>query len=439
MTSSGMSIVSTDVSSINCPSANTISSTVMGINSLTTGETARNVLGTNDVSTLPVSLPLIGYELNVVVSGANSVNSANSNTSLPIVSTDNVLGRNPLAADTNSSPAMGINSPVTDETASKVLGTNDASAIPVSSPLIGLNNESEGVVLGANNTESVLNNMSVTTKDATNNQLDDTNEMCENINVPNIVPSLYPNNVYQDHNYDVNTGDTLHENSDCEMYMQGDPHLDASLSGALEKLSVAELSVIDTLVSLHMISDLYGNSGNYIHQDHNYHMMYNDNNTHVPPLIGKTENSAQLNLDSSIDGLQCDQCEIDNSVHDILLTMENPSVEQVNVQSVTFTVSSSDGSDLLCSPGAGVLGTNTPYLTSSSEFEGFMKTDLETAATKYAKQQCVIDSNKYDNEGDHVSAKNMIGTNNTLSCEMGINTNCIDTDSTSVMGANSVP
>ena len=68
-----------------------------------------------------------------------------------------------------------------------------------------------------------------------------------------------------------------------------------------------------------------------------------------------------------------------------------------------------------------------------------MKEDLETSLTKCTNQQCVIGSNKYDTEDDHVSVKSMMGTNNTLLCEMGLNTDDTDTGVYSMMGVYSAP
>ena len=165
----------------------------------------------------------------------------------------------------------------------------------------------------------------------------------------------------------------------------------ASLSGALEKLSVAELSVIDTLVSLHMITGLVKNSTDYVHTDHNYYMMYNSKNTQEPLVAERIENFVSSDCTLSIDGLhgshsKPNDCEIDNSVHDILLTMEYPLTEMANNQSIPEINSSSEGTDHIYSPRASVLATNTLHLTSSSKSEGFTKEDLEISLTKCANQ-----------------------------------------------------
>ena len=224
------------------------------------------------------------------------------------------------------------------------------------------------------------------------------------------------------------------------MNVQGDPYLDASLSGALEKLSVAELSAIDTLVSLHIITE---NSMDYVHTDHNYYMMYHNNNTQGPLVAERTENLVTSACISSTDDSQrsasrLNNCEIDNSVHDILLSTEYHITEMENNQLTPEINSSTEETNHIYSPKASVLGTNTLHLTSSSEFEGFTKEDLEILLTKCANQQCVIGSNEseYDTEDDHVSVKSVMGINQSPLCEMGLN---IDNMDTGLMGVYSTP
>ena len=270
----------------------------------------------------------------------------------------------------------------------------------------------------------VLNNMSLPREDVTDNRIEGCkNMMCQNNNTPDCELWLNSETVYQKQSNVVNINDTSHENSDYVMDEYGDPYLDVSLSGALEKLSVTELSVIDTLVSLHMISRLGENSTNYaVHTDHNYHMMNNVNSTQVPSATSITSNLVPSECNLSSDCLPEDlndlndhnNCEIDNSVHDILLNIENPLKEPVNNPPDLGISNSSEETDHTHSPRAGVLGTNTLYLTSSSEFEGFTKEDLETPLTRCTNQQSVIGINIDDTDHNHTSAKSATGINNTL-------------------------
>ena len=259
----------------------------------------------------------------------SSITVASSLTSIN-VSIDNTLGINLASAITNSPAVMGLNSPANGGTTYNVSGKNNALASPITSPLMGLNSTVNGVVSGANEVESALSDTLMPAEDVINNRKV---VSTQNNNTLNCVPCLNSGNVNQDHSSEVNM------NSDYEMDVHGDPYLDVSLSGALEKLSVAELSVIDTLVSLHMITGHGETSIDYVHTDHNYYMMYNSNNTHVPLVAERKENFVPSDCTSSDDGLhgnptKHNDCKIDNSVHDILLTMENPSMETTNNQSV---------------------------------------------------------------------------------------------------------
>ena len=250
---------------------------------------------------------------------------------------------------------------------------------------------------------------------------------------------MNPKTVYQEQSNFVNINDMSHEDSGYIMGEYGDPYLDASLSGALEKLSVTELSVIDTLASLHMISSLYDNSPNYTkHTDHNYHMRNNVNITHVPSVTPITTNLTLLECNLSSEQLPQNlnddkNCEIDNSVCDILLNIVNPLEEMVNNPPALSSSSSSEELGHTNSSRTGVLGTNTLCLTSSSEFEGFTKEDLETPSIRHTTQHSAICINIDDT--DHTS---MTGINNTLpTSEMGININDTDQCHTSVTGINS--
>ena len=51
----------------------------------------------------------------------------------------------------------------------------------------------------------------------------------------------------------------------------------------------------------------------------------------------------------------------------------------------------------------------------------------------------MIGSNENDTEDGHVSVKSATGTNNTLLCEMGLNTDNTDTGVYGMMGVNSAP
>ena len=124
--------------------------------------------------------------------------------------------------------------------------------------------------------------------------------MGRNITIPDCELGINPETVYQERGTFVNINDTLLEDSDYVMGEYGDPYLDASLSGALEKLTVTELSVIDTLASLHMIPSLYENTPNYIeHTDHNYHMRNDVNIKHVPTVKPITTNMTLSECNSS--------------------------------------------------------------------------------------------------------------------------------------------
>ena len=344
----------------------------------------------------------------------------------------NMLGKNLELTSPLVSPLMDLNSLENSVPSCDVLGKNLKLTSPLVSPLMGLNSPENSAVTGVNDAELTPCDASMPLEDISKNPIVGSKQ---NNTALNSVPSLNPVNNNLDHSSDVNIC-----NSDCEMNVHGDPYLDVSLSGALEKLSVTELSVIDTLISLHMITE---NSTDYVHTDHNYYMMYCSNNMQEPLVTERTENLVTSACIFSTDDLQgsasrLNDCEIDNSVHDILLSTEYQITEMDNNQSMPETNSSSEGTNHIYSPKAIVLGINTLHLTSSSEFEGFTKEDLEILLTKCANQQCVIGSNEneYDTEDDHVSVKSVMGTNKTPLCEMGLN---IDNTDTGMMGVNSTP
>ena len=65
-------------------------------------------------------------------------------------------------------------------------------------------------------------------------------------------------------------------------------------------------------------------------------------------------------------------------------------------------------------------------LTSSSEFEGFTKEDLEPPCVMGAINSCVLGTNMENRDPDLIS---MTGTNTNLSCVSGINSNTFDISS----------
>ena len=207
---------------------------------------------------------------------------------------------------------MGLNSALIGN----VLGTNVEAVLTIAASVMGLNSAVIGSASGTNvevvsthvesaistvytdnelKEDSVLNTMSSSREDVTEANLNriegGKNVMGQNITTPDCELCMNPETVYQEQSNFVNINDMSHEDSDYVMGEYGDPYLDVSLSGALEKLSVTELSVIDSLASLHMISSLGENPPNYAaHTDHNYHMRNNVNSTHVPSVTPITTN-----------------------------------------------------------------------------------------------------------------------------------------------------
>ena len=231
------------------------------------------------------------------------------------VPADTMSAKNYASAVTNSPVAMGKNNPTNGATSCNMLGKNLELTSLLVSPLMGLNSPENSAVTGVNEAELTPSDTSMPLEDESKNPIVGSKQ---NNTASNSVPSLKPVNTNLDHSSDVNICD-----SDCEMNVHGDPYLDASLSGALEKLSVTELSVIDTLVSLHMITE---NSTDYVHTDHNYYMMYRSNNMQEPLVAERTENLVTSACIFSTDDLQGSASQL-NDCEMIILYMTSYSVQ----------------------------------------------------------------------------------------------------------------
>ena len=216
--------------------------------------------------------------------------------------------------------------------------------------------------------------------------------------------------------------------------------LHASLSRALEKLSVSELSVIDTMASLHMLPRLNESASNINnsleHVDHNYcTALQPDGITHQEQTVKcDVINTASLshNLSpypSEEDQNMSDNCVIDNFANDMLLNTVSYLEKSCNLRSIDvdpLDMERSASTDEVGPTIASVnvaLGTNTVDLTSSSEFEGFTKEDLEPPHVMGAIQSCVLGTNKENLDPDLTS---VTGTNTNQSCVLAINTNRVD-------------